>query len=120
MMQQGIELIVIIAILAVQLVLGAVALLRVRKIHRDYNDPLSSMLSVAELLEKYSVVHSPINITVDAPIRFPALAGTDVLLVSKEKVFHTTLYSGVYTLYQLLLTRVENRYVRSSSKWQRL
>lgn len=100
----SIILIVFAALLLTQILLAVLSKLRGWRLHKKFNHALSSQVTLAGLLEKYSRLEKNLSITVNAAIASPAQAYGEVVLVNRSWVYKPELFPNFYGLWQLVLT----------------
>lgn len=103
-----------------QLLWGFVAYWRSRNLAGRYNAKLIAGGTLIDLLETYITVFESINVRVDAPIRVPALFRYDILLVNKTYARTSNLYSAFVVVWQVLLGKEHNKYLRQYKVSQNL
>jgi hypothetical protein len=108
----SIEAIIFLTILAIQFLLAVYAKVVRHRIDEKYNYPLSEEIEAATVLEQYSAIYRTVNIRVHAKIPIPAFAHNEFLLVNRDRIYDTDLFTNFFTVYQLELTRREHNMAR--------
>lgn len=82
------------------------------KIEEKYDYPLGSMLSSSEVLENYVKIYRKVNIKVHQSIPLPAFADEEFVVINRDKIYDSNLFSNFFTIFQLVLSKKENVFAR--------
>jgi len=113
-------LIVAITLLTMQILLALTSMWQRSRLHRNFLQPLGSMTSLAQLLEKYSRVVEPFNIKVNARINTSVASRPQILLVNRNHVYRNDLYANCMAVWHIKLTKPENKVFHQYQTWQTL
>jgi len=89
-------------------------------IEKRFDFPLSSMVEASETLENYVKIYRKLNLKVDAKVKMPAVALSEFVLINKDLIYRTDLFTNFFTLFQLELTRKEYEFSRSIHVFQNI
>lgn len=111
-------LIVAITLLTIQILLAIVSVWQRSRLQRKFSQPLGSMTSMAQLLEKYSRVIEPFTLKVNARINTSVASRPSVLLVNRNHVYRNDLYANCMAVWHIKLTKPENKLFHRYQLWQ--
>ncbi|MCA9387166.1 hypothetical protein KC669_03980 [Candidatus Dojkabacteria bacterium] len=99
-------------IFIIQIMLAIFARITRYKIAERYDYPLGSMTSSSEALENYVKIYRQVNIKVHNVMPSPAIAEEEFVIINRDKIYDSTLYTNFFTLFQLVLSKKENGFAR--------
>ncbi|MCA9381606.1 hypothetical protein KC678_05040 [Candidatus Dojkabacteria bacterium] len=70
------------------------------------------MTSSSEVLENYVKIYRQVNIKVHSAMPIPAFAQEEFVIINRDKIYDSTLYTNFFTLFQLELSKKENGFAR--------
>lgn len=91
-----------------------------RKLEKKYDHPLSDMVDASTALENYVKIYRSVGIRVHEEIPFPALASEEFVIINRDRIYSTDLYTNFFTIFQLELSKKVNNFSRKLHLYQNL
>lgn len=105
-------------LLICQIVLGAFSLSYKVKLPKKYSFILGDLSEPVSTLEKYMKIYRKVNLKVNAAIKDPAKARNEFLLLNRNVMYTPNLYINFFIIFQLELSKITNKFVRESKRYQ--